>query len=479
MTEPSDSSADLAALEKQQRDGITRWVKEELGGAVSKILRLPRWRPVWRVDYQKNGADHTLLVKGTRPSEATPYSIEHEVRLNQILEANGIGVPHAYGLMDFPRAAVMDWAEGTRDPGLVVPSIENPSTMNPERWQAALKYMDVLAEIHSIPVEAFADTEATLPTTSDEIALAYFDRNHQLLAERDRVDALVEFFTSWLRRNVPRHRTQKSFVTGDCGQFLNRGEEITAILDLEIGHIGDPMHDLACFRGRQGVENMGDIPSLYRRYEKASGEPLDIPVIAYHTVTFLAAATIQPTHLAILDKHKGGDWVEGIMLLAFIARRTLEAIAEIAGVALDDPQDIELPKAQISPHRELAMDKLEQEIANLPTSETFPDWQRDVLITLPQYLRHEAQFGRWMESENLREIGEAIHDASIDFVDSDRALKAYVQRAEPEEDAKLIRLFHRQYIRLCKVLAGPDAPKDHLLFLKIEPILHMMSSSDT
>src|SRR3546814_8959379 len=132
-------------------------------------------------------------------------------------------------------------------------------------WSSDVCSSDLaLAKMHAIPVEAFAGTEAGDPQTPRAIALDSYERNYQLLEKRDAVDALIEFFTLWLRRNVP-DRSERCFVTGDCGQLLSKGPEITAILDVEIGHIGDPMHDLACFRGRHPVENMGDVPALFQR----------------------------------------------------------------------------------------------------------------------------------------------------------------------------------------------------------------------
>src|SRR3546814_17637167 len=99
--------------------------------------------------------------------------------------------------------------------------------------------------MHAIPVEAFAGTEAGDPQTPREIALDTYERNYQLLEKRQAVDALIEFVTFWLRRNVP-DRSERCFVTGDCGQFLSKGPEITAILDVEIGHIGDQIGRASC-----------------------------------------------------------------------------------------------------------------------------------------------------------------------------------------------------------------------------------------
>jgi aminoglycoside phosphotransferase (APT) family kinase protein len=467
------NDAESVPLEIRHREGITQWVEANIGGRVSGIERLRRWRPVWRVDYEKNGVSRAVLVRGLRPWESIPYSLEHEMRLMRVLEANGIAVPHVYGMMEFPKAFAMDWAEGDRDPGLVQQAIEGASTISPERWAASLKYMEILAKMHAIPVERFAGTEAGNPVGARAIALDSYERNYKLLADRNAVDALIAFFTLWLRRNVPEHRTKAAFVTGDCGQFLSRGEEITAILDLEIGHIGDPLHDLACFRGRHPVENMGDVPALFRRYAEITGEALDLPVIAYHTVCFLALATIGPL-LALVEKHPGGDWVEGIMQLAFIGRRTLEAMAEIVGVQLDD---LALPERHVTPLEDLAVEKLLAEMNRLPTSEIFHDWQRGVLASLPRFLQNQAHYGRWAEEEDLKEIGELLGRRPANLIDADRALKAYVQMSGPDQDARLIKLFHRRILRLCLVLAGPDAPKDHLLFIKVEPILEVPPTS--
>src|SRR3546814_17481098 len=98
-------------------------------------------------------------------------------------------------------------------------------------------------------------------------------------------------------------------MSGYCGQFLSKGPEITAILDVEIGHIGDPMHDLACFRGRHPVENMGDVPALFQRYASARGRPVDLDAIAYHTVCFLALATIGPMIARSAERRVGPECV--------------------------------------------------------------------------------------------------------------------------------------------------------------------------
>ncbi len=464
-----DIEEDAAAAEDGRRTRIRAWVEENVRGRVTAIDRLRRWRPVWRVDYERDGETRSLLVKSLRPWEATPYSLEHEAKLMQVLGAHGIPVPHVHGVIADPHGFVMDWAEGERDPGLVQQASESASTMSAGRWKASLDYMDYLAQMHAIPRTAFAGTEVGDPVGARAIALDSYERNYQLLEKRDGVDALIEFFTLWLRRNVPMHRTEACFVTGDCGQFLIEGDKITAILDVEIGHWGDPMHDLACFRGRHPVENMGDVPALFRHYAEISGKPLDLPVIAYHTVCFLALATIGPM-VALIEKHPGGDWVEAVLQIAFIARRTLEAMAEIEDVELDT---LTLPPPQPTPWEDMATEKLAGEVSRLTTSPTFEKWQRDVLLSLPRYLTARARYGRWMDEAELEDVAAILGRQPADPIEAERAMLAFVRQAGPEQDKTLIRFYHRKIQRLCLMLAGPDAPADHILLIKMEPILHI------
>lgn len=469
----SDSSAsqslNQAEQDSRERQNISDWISHNIGARVTQIERQRRWRPVWRVQAEKNGAPLPLLVKGTRAWNCIPYPLIHEMKMMQILEANGIQVPHVYGMADDPEAFAMDWIEGGRDPGLVMEAVENASTMSPDRWVASLKYMEILARMHQIPAEQFEAAGVVRPTTAQQVALNHVERFNAMCHDAEIVDPFMEFCMTWLRRNVPQHRTRCTFVTGDCGQFLNQGEDVTAVLDVEIGHLGDNLHDLACFRGRHPVENMGDLPALFRHYAKAMGEELDLPVLAYHTVAFLAVGYFGPL-FALADPQPGGDWVESAVQVAFIGRRCAEALAEVVGVDLDD---IQLPNAHVTPLEDMALNKLLLEINRLPTSENFADWQRAAIAAIPRLLLNQAHYGRWAEEEDLKEMAEILGKRPANIREGDIALRDHVRTAPPEQDEQLVKLFHRRLLRQCLMFAGPDAPADHLFLLKVEPILDM------
>lgn len=233
--------------------------------------------------------------------------------------------------------------------------------------------------------------------------------------------------------------------------------------------MGDNLHDPACYRGPHPVDNMGNLPALSRHYAKTMGEELDLPVIVYRTVAFMTVGCSTQI-LALAKLTPGGDFEECLLQMAYIGRRRVEAMAEIMGVELDE---IQLPEAHVTPWEDLALNKLLFEIRRLPTSENFAEWQRNAITAIPRYLLSQAHYGRWAEEEDLREIGELLGQRPVNLAEADKALKQFVLNAGSEYDVRLVKLFHRRYLRLCLVLAGPNAPQDHLLFSKAEPILNM------
>ena len=459
---------DLAAQTAQEHRAIEAWVEKNIGGRVTRIERQRRWRPVWRVDVDKAGEQLPLVFKGMRAWDAIPFTLEHEYRMLEVLAAEGIPVPPLHGMCEYPEAFVMTWVQGGRDPGLVVEAIEKKSEISPDRWQASLEYMEILARMHSIAPAKFEAAGCRVPVGNADTNLNFYERFYALYQKLGVSDPFMEFCTKWLRLNVPEPTPFLSFVTGDCGQFLSEGPKVTAVIDVEVGHLGDHFYDLACFRGRHPVENMGDIPALYAHYAKALGQPLDLNAIAYHTVSFLAMAVFTPL-FGIKELKPGGDWVEGWFQVALIARRAMEAMAEIVDVELDD---LRLPAARKTPIEDLAVRKLIFEIDNLPLSEALADWQRGTISAIPGYLASALHYGVWIQEQELDELEPILGYRPADAEAAEQSLTEFVLAAGPEHDKPLIKLFYCRYLRHCLVLAGPNPPADHILLAKVEPILH-------
>ena len=476
MAESSEQRAyDVNAEEVQQHAGIRQWVADKLGGEVTSITQLERWRPQWKVEYIANGEEGAILARGARPGAGGENSIRMEMRVMEVLEAHGIKVPHIYGWMDSPKAFVMAWMEADdRDAGMIHVAMENEVTLDDDRWQSLLEYMHHLAAMHKLPVNEFTDIKGVAnPQSAQEVALTFVENMYAYGTWLGNVDPPIEFIQSWLRRNVPEHRNQASFVAGDAGQFMGVDGKILGLIDFEIASVGDTHWDLACFRGRHPYEDMGDIPALYREYTKAGGEEVDLPVVAYHTVAFLQFAGIAAKNFGN-PEFPGGNWIEGILEYASIIRRALEGIAELKGMSLD--YDLHLPEKTINYWEDYGLRKLIADIERLPTSSSFEPWERGLLGDIPKFLLNNEYYRDWFEAEAVADINALTGEASSNMKDAEAAIMKLIaglggDRNESQDEA-LVRIMHRRILRLSMIIAGTDPDDNNPLFHRLIPILN-------
>lgn len=466
----SDQTAtDSGALEAHQHAGIRQWVAEHLGGEVHAIERLARWRPCWKVTYATSAGVRAVFVRGDRPN-AGPHALRFEMDVMQVLEANGIPVPHIHGWMEAPKAFVMDWIDTEeRAPGMLHTAFESTPRLGPERWQAMLDYMGHLAALHRLPIEKFAHIRGmTAPATPADLALRATERMYRYGEAAGLIDAPLAFVQSWLRRHLPAHRTEPSFVTGDAGQFMADGPRVAGLLDFEIAMIGDTHWDLACFRGRHPYENMGDIPALYRRYAEVSGREVDLRAVGYHTVNFLQLSAIAA--LTFMNPETiGGNWIEGVFEYCSITRRALEAIAELHGLTLDAA--LSLPDPEHDRFEESGLRKLVVDIGRLPTSTAFAPWERDLLTAIPRFLLNHARYRAWFERETVADLAALTGGAHANLAAADAAVMELVAAGDPGRDDELVRVMHRRLLRLSMVTAGENPNDANLLFYRLDPIL--------
>src|SRR4029079_11836859 len=88
------------------------------------------------------------------------------------------------------------------------------------------------------------------------------------------------------RRNPPVSHGREAAIVWDSGQFHHAGGHLVAALDVEIGHIGGPMMDLAAWRQRDTVIGYGDFARLYDRYSELTGDPVDLDALQRHHFFF-------------------------------------------------------------------------------------------------------------------------------------------------------------------------------------------------
>ena len=144
-----------------------------------------------------------------------------------------------------------------------------------------------LAKIHKIPLDA------ALPDIPELSPRTYLDYQAAQLAHYGFVEPGFEYGIACLRERVPSLPTRRSFVHGDFrnGNMLVGPDGLNAVLDWEICHIGDPIHDLGWitirswrFGGGKPVGGFGEREELIEAYQAAGGAPLTLEDLRFWEV---------------------------------------------------------------------------------------------------------------------------------------------------------------------------------------------------
>ena len=166
------------------------------------------------------------------------------------------------------------------------------------------QFADALGALHAIDWTRSALAKFGAGLTRENAAIRQVDQwesDYRRWALRPH--PMLHRVFGWLRANAP-VAPRLSIVHGDyrLGNFLEVDGRITAILDWELVHLGDPHEDLAwmClpqFRG--GTELMSKLVAreeLYERHARQTGHAVDAAAMYYYSLFSLAKLVI--THIA-------------------------------------------------------------------------------------------------------------------------------------------------------------------------------------
>ena len=422
---------------------VSAWLTDHFGGTVTDIRRQPRWRPVWWADVEVDGETRELCVRGDRVDMTLVFPLEHEMRLQSLMYDHGIPVSKVYGWIDEPSAYVMDKVGGR-------PDFEASS--DEERDAVVDDYLQILARLHALDIEPFVEggiLRAPTPAESGTYGMARYE--HIYRSTKVCPDPFMEFCLAWLKRNPPDSKGRESVIVWDSGQFHHQDGRIEAVLDVEIGHIGDPMMDLAAWRMRDTIMGYGNFAQLYDRYGELAGEPVDLDAIMSHHFAFtlsnqlpLGAACRQPTPES--DLMTNLQWCCETNLFA------TEALAEIL--------DVELPTVEMPEPRESRTEVvLNHLVGNLASVQTDDEYLRYKLRTMFRMARHASrldEIGDEVSAHDLDDLHQLLGHRPDSWLEGEAELERFVlANADSDRyDAALLDVFHKRNLRAQMVL-GP------------------------
>jgi aminoglycoside phosphotransferase (APT) family kinase protein len=303
---------------------LAAWLAEELGEPITieRFVRAPGGASKENFFFdavRRSGPPAPLLLR-LDPGESIVET--HRLREHQVLRA-------VEGALPAPRSVAVD-AEGTRFgraasilekvPGRTQPEVSTrPSGVGilfePEITpRLADQFVRALASLHALDwrsrdLSAF-DAPRAGTTEAPSWSLDWWQR----VWDEDRIEdqMVIELAADWLREHAPK-ADEIAIVHGDyrSGNFLYDGSGITAILDWELAHLGDPHEDLGWVTNRlfsvrgptseRLVCGLFTRDEFFARYEKASGRTVDRERVRYYEIfnNYKLAVMCQATSLRI------------------------------------------------------------------------------------------------------------------------------------------------------------------------------------
>jgi aminoglycoside phosphotransferase (APT) family kinase protein len=433
-------------MAEQDRAGedaaLAAWVERTVGGTVTRIERMPRWRPAWDIDLEVRGRSVPLHARGERePRIVMPYGIDDEVAVHELLEAHDLPVPHAYGVCAEPHALVMDRLGGFVDLSFAADDLERDRLLD--------EYLELLARIYAIPLAAAARAGFATPRDSAEAELSFLRRmeaGYDRGMEGHPADPIAVFLRRWLAEHAPVDRLDEArFITYDSFQFMFDDGRISGLLDFEHAHVGDPMMDLAALRIRDTLKNIGDLVETGARYEAATGVVVDHDVVEYQAVLYNALSVIS-VGPPLADPLPGTDWLSYLAWYVNGARWAFECIAEISGYELEP---VALPEPRPSRHAPAY-----RYLASSLRGES--DYELVALGRMASHLKRVDEIGPAFAAADLDALAELLGHRP-DPIEADAELVAYIEGAGSEHEEALVRLLDARAQRMHLSMASPQS----------------------
>lgn len=221
-----------------------------------------------------------LVVRQDWSSAVTGTSVVSEFKLLQRVWEAGLKVPQPLLLEASAEVLGSPFLVVTRMSGGPQGDIFNP----PPSEKLALQLAEQLAKLHTLPVSDFAVLGVPSQAYTQEQLRAGLDGFRALQGQLGLPIQTIDIALAWLDANIGSVDGGQALVHNDlgCHNFLIEGETLTAVLDWELAHIGNPAADLGYIRS--WVEKMTSWPRFMAQYRAAGGPDIHDATLDFYTI---------------------------------------------------------------------------------------------------------------------------------------------------------------------------------------------------
>ncbi|MCU4186863.1 phosphotransferase family protein [Acidiferrimicrobium sp. IK] len=395
-------------------DHLEKWVAEVTGARTATLLRRPgggRHQAFDVIVEDGDGRTRELFLRADAgdPPPWEHYTLRRESAIYTALGPTPVPVPQVVALHPELPAAVMEKVDG----------VARFAGLDRAVQQEILDhFVTVLAALHELDATRL-ELPGVLPAASVRDAVANeIDVWERRLEDSAGPEPFLLACMRWLRDHNPDVADPPALVQGDTGpgNFLHDGHRVTAVLDWELAHLGDPVEDLAWLATRNSQEPVPDFERFVADYERLAG-PVDRARLAYHMVFAEVRIAILAAAREAGARDLLGEVGNGLIYGALHKRLTVEALAAATGVTLPPlaapaAADAETPQTILY---DAALEQLRQIIVPHIT-DPFAASRAKSLARVLKFLRGMDSHGAAFAAEELRDIeallGHPVTDAA-------------------------------------------------------------------
>ena len=246
------------------------------GGMSKRTYRFTASSPQW--------GEQPLIARetaGVPHADFDCWVLANEFQLVRTLHGLGMPVPDPLYLHEDGGLYVMRRSEGSRNSNVFSVTTEMPRPV-------LLAMAEALAKLHTTTPDQLLDyvkvsgSDIVLGETVEQCVRRTLLRWRDYSRRMRRLPAPGEYQAfSWLLHNIPNNEERPSMLHGDFGPHnsLWDGDRLTAVLDWEGGHFGDPAFDLGYVRPH--IEGRMDWDEFLNHYYLSGGPRVDARRLDY------------------------------------------------------------------------------------------------------------------------------------------------------------------------------------------------------
>jgi aminoglycoside phosphotransferase (APT) family kinase protein len=263
---------------------LRRFVELSTGGKLigAEPLGSGAARRSWGLQLTREGIALQLVLRcdgGDGPLHGSELDLAREAVVYRALQNRGVRIPALLGVCN--EALLMERAPGTSEIAAVADA--------GRRGEIARDLFVALAELHALNTDRLTLPGFAVPADGPDHARCDLDLWRRIAAARLEPDPLCDFAARWLDANAP-SADRTALCHGDAGpdNFVFEGTRVTALLDWEFAHLGDPLDDLAWVAVRAHlVGGFGDLAEGFRAWRECAGQRFEIARIDYYRALVL------------------------------------------------------------------------------------------------------------------------------------------------------------------------------------------------